>query len=197
MACPRRFLGALKAGCRVGLVAAALLSAVLCVTGSAAAAVGSAPTEYQVKAVFVYNFSRFVAWPASAFASANQPFVIGILGDDPFGSHLDEAVQGEHVDSHPLVVRRFTDVDHIGDCQILFIDRSAAAHLDLILAKLDHHSTLTVTDAQDASLHGVMIQFETLDQRIRLRINADSARAAGLTISAPLLQLAQIVRTED
>lgn len=194
-----RALGAVKAGLRAGLVAAALLCAALWITGSpaAAASVGGAPTEYQVKAVFVYNFSRFVAWPSSAFASADQPFVIGILGDDPFGSHLDEAVHGEHVDSHPLVVRHFADVADIGQCQILFIDRSAAAHLDLVLAKLDHQSTLTVTDVQGASLHGVMIQFETLDQRIRLRINPNSARAAGLTISAPLLQLAQIDRTED
>jgi len=178
------------------LLAVALLSAALCGIGSAAAA-GAQPTEYQVKAVFVYNFSRFVAWPASTFTSANQPFVIGILGDDPFGAHLDEAVHGEQVDSHPLVVRHFTDVAHIGPCQILFIDRSAAANLDLILAKLSHRSTLTVTDVQGAAMHGVMIQFETLDQRIHLRINPTSARAAGLTISAPLLQLAQIDRTED
>lgn len=186
----------MTAAVRAGLAATALLSAALCMSGSAAAA-GAEPTEYQVKAVFVYNFARFVAWPASTFASADEPFVIGILGDDPFGPHLDEAVRGEQVDSHPLVVRHFTDVAHIGPCQILFIDRSAAANLDLVLTKLSHRSTLTVTDVQGASLHGVMIQFETLDQRIHLRINPNSARAAGLTISAPLLQLAQIDHTQD
>jgi hypothetical protein len=192
--------GARRAGLKAGLLAAALLIATLCATGSQASAevagADGAPTEYQVKAVFVYNFSRFVAWPAAAFASPNQPFVIGILGADPFGSHLAEAVQGEHVNAHPLVVRHYTDVADIDQCQILFIDRSAAPNLDRILAQLDHHSTLTVTDVQGASLRGVMIQFETLNRRIRLRINPNSARAAGLTISAPLLQLAQIDRTE-
>jgi hypothetical protein len=158
---------------------------------------GGAPSEYQVKAVFVYNFSHFVAWPAAAFAATDQPFVIGIVGEDPFGSHLDEAVRGEHVNAHPLIVRHFTDLTDIGQCQILFIDRSESARLDRILATLDHHSTLTVSDVQGASRRGVMIQFETLDQRIRLRINPTSARSAGLTIAAPLLQLAQIDRTGE
>ena len=185
----------------VASVAAVLLTLALpCAEGLAAPdapRLGPAPSEYQVKAVFVYNFSRFVAWPASTFGAADQPFVIGILGQDPFGSHLDEAVHGEHVDAHPLVVRHFADVADLGPCQILFIDRSQAEHLDRILAALDHRSTLTVSDLEGASRHGVMIQFQTLDQHIRLRINPTSARAAGLTISAPLLQLAQLDRTQE
>src|SRR6185437_11385368 len=126
-----------RAGLKAALLAVALLGAVLCMQGSVAA-IGTAgppgmPTEYQVKAVFVYNFSRFVTWPSSAFASADQPFVIGILGADPFGSHLDEAIHGENMDAHPLVVRHFADIADIGPCQILFIDQSAAEHLDSIL----------------------------------------------------------------
>lgn len=163
--------------------------------GAAAAALTTAPTEYEVKAVFVLNFSRFVAWPAQAFASANQPFVIGVLGDDPFGAHLDEAVRGEEAGGHPLVVRRFLDIADVRDCQILFIDQSESADLSRILAALDHRSTLTVTDVDGASQRGVMIQFTTVNHQIRLRINDDSARAAGLTISATLLRLAQIDRT--
>jgi YfiR/HmsC-like len=136
-----------------------------------------------------------VAWPAQAFASPNQPFVIGVLGADPFGSHLEEAVRGERANGHPLVVRRFQDIADVNDCQILFIDDSESAHLPQILAALDHRSTLTVTDVDGASQLGVMIQFTTVNHQIRLRINPDSARAAGLTISATLLRLAQIDRT--
>jgi hypothetical protein len=182
---------------RLGLLLWVALLALAGQASRATASSGGAPTEYQVKAVFVYNFSHFVAWPAAAFAAADQPFVIGIVGQDPFGSHLDEAVRGEQVNGHPLVVRHLTDLTDVGRCQILFIDSSEAAQLDRILVALDHHSTLTVSDVQGASRRGVMIQFETLDQRIRLRINPTSARAAGLNISAPLLQLAQIDRTED
>jgi hypothetical protein len=152
-----------------------------------------APTENQVQAVFLYNFSRFVEWPAQAFAAANDPFVIGIVGSDPFGVRLDEAVRNEQVNGHPLTVRRFRSVAEIGNCQILFIDRSEIGHLGQILAALEHHSTLTVSQAEGAAQHGVMIQFATENSRIRLRINVESARAAGLTISSKLLRPAEIV----
>jgi hypothetical protein len=154
-----------------------------------------APTEYQVKAVFLYNFSHFVEWPPQAFTAPNASFVIGILGSDPFGARLDEAVRGEQIDQHPLVVRRFRNIGDIGDCQILYIDRSESAQLGQILAALDHRSTLTVSDLDGSSEHGVMIQFATENNRIRLRINVDSARAAGLTVSSKLLRPAEIVAT--
>lgn len=156
-----------------------------------------APTEYQVKAVFVYNFSRFVEWPSQAFTAPDEPFVIGILGSDPFGARLDEAVRGERIDQHPLLVRRFRNLSEIGDCRILYIDRSASGQLQQILTALDHRSTLTVTDLDGASQRGVMIQFTTDNNRIRLRINVDSARASGLTISSKLLRSADIVGTRD
>jgi YfiR/HmsC-like len=147
-----------------------------------------APSEYQVKAVFVFNFSHFVEWPAPAFGSPNEPFVIGVLGDDPFGSRLDDAVRGEQV-------RRFRTIGEIGDCRILYIDRSELPKMEQILAALDHRSTLTVADADGSAPSGVMIQFMTENNRIRLRINVESARAAGLTISSKLLRPAEIVGT--
>jgi hypothetical protein len=157
------------------------------------AAGAEAPTEYQVKAVFVYNFSRFVEWPPQAFSSPDEPFVIGVLGGDPFGARLDEAVRGEQIDHHPLVIRRFRNLGEIGECRILYIDRSEGAQLQQVLAALDHRSTLTVADLDDSSERGVMIQFTTENNRIRLRINVASARAAGLTISSKLLRSADIV----
>jgi len=166
------------------------LTALLAMTGAS-----DAPTEYQVKAVFVYNFSHFVEWPAQAFSGPKEPFVIGTLGGDPFGARLDEAVRGEQIDQHPLLVRHFRNVDEIGDCRILYIDSSVGPQLKQILAALDHHSTLTVSELDGSSQSGVMIQFVTENNRIRLRINVDSARAAGLTISSKLLRPAEIVST--
>ncbi|MGA2342762.1 MAG: YfiR family protein [Steroidobacteraceae bacterium] len=168
------------------------LAACACL-GDAPAA--DAPSEYQIKAVFVFNFSHFVEWPPQAFASASDPFVIGIVGEDPFGSHLDEAIRGEHISSHPLIVRRYRSAGEVGDCQILFIDRSQGPHLAQILAGLDHRSTLTVSELDGAAARGVMIEFVTENNRIRLRINAESARAAGLSVSSKLLHLADIVST--
>jgi hypothetical protein len=152
-----------------------------------------APTENQVQAVFLFNFSRFVEWPAQAFTAPNDPFVIGIVGDDPFGARLDEAVRNEHINGHPLAVRRFRSIADIENCQILFIDRSEISRLGQILSALDHRSILTVSQADGAAQQGVMIQFATENSRIRLRINVDTARAAGLTISSKLLRPAEIV----
>jgi hypothetical protein len=154
-----------------------------------------APNEYQVKAVFVFNFSRFVEWPAPAFGGANEPFVIGIVGNDPFGARLDEAVRGEQINQHPLQIRRFGSIGDIGACQILYIDRSQSGQLREILAALAHRSTLTVADFEGSSERGVMMQFVTESNRIRLRINVDAAKASGLTISSKLLRPAEIVST--
>lgn len=168
------------------------LSLVLLLCGVCRAEVAA---EYQVKAVFVFNFSRFVEWPPQAFTAPDAPFVIGILGDDPFGARLDEAVRGEQIDQHPLSVRRFRTLGDIGDCQILFIGRSEGAQLPQVLAALEHRSTLTVSELDRSSERGVMIQFTMENNRIRLRINVEAARAAGLTISSKLLRSAEIVGT--
>ena len=164
----------------------------LCVSIRGAGAMEAA-TEYQVKAVFLFNFSHFVEWPPQAFATPTQPFVIGIVGSDPFGARIDEAVHGEVIDQHPLVIRRFRSAADIGDCQILFIDRSEGAQVKPILAALDHRGTLTVTDLEGSAGRGVMIELATENNRIRLRINADAVKAAGLTISSKLLRPAEIV----
>jgi hypothetical protein len=161
----------------------------------AVSAVAEAPGEYQVKAVFVFNFSHFVDWPAKSLASPGDPFIIGILGDDPFGARIDEAVRGEQINGHPLVVRRFHRVDEAGECRILFIAPSEGARLSHIVAAMNHSSTLTVSDLARSAERGVMIQFVTENNRIRLRINVESAHAAGLTINSNLLRPAEIVST--
>ena len=112
----------------------------------AASAIAEAPSEYQVKAIFLYNFSHFVDWPPAGFASPDAPFVIGILGDDPFGARMDEAVRGEQINGHPLVVRRLHRAEEAGSCRILFIAHSEGVQLGHILAALNHSSTLTVSD---------------------------------------------------
>ena len=175
------------------LLVAACAAVIVCAHGLYAA---DAPTENQVQAVFLFNFSRFVEWPPQAFAAPNDPFVIGIVGSDPFGVRLDEAVRNEQINGHPLTVRRFRSISDVDNCQILFIDRSEIGRLGQILAALDHRSTLTVSQAEGAAQRGVMIQFATENSRIRLRINVESARAAGLTISSKLLRPAEIVGAE-
>jgi hypothetical protein len=166
-----------------------LVSSLLCVPAAGA----PVANEYQVKAVFLFNFSRFVEWPASAFASEDAPFVVGIFGHDPFGGDLDEVVKGETVNGRPLVVKRLQSPAEAAACQIVFIHQSEASRLSDVLSSLGHRSTLTVSDVPGTAQRGVMIRLVTEKGRVRMRVNVDSARAADLTISSNLLRAAEIV----
>ena len=149
--------------------------------------------EYQVKAAYLFNFGQFVEWPAAAYASPAAPFVIGILGDDPFGGILDEVVRGESVGGHPLAVRRFRRPEDITDCNILFIARSEALRLGQTLEALRGRHILTVTDVAGPESQAAIIVLLTENNRIRMRINVAEARANDLVISSKLLRPAQVV----
>ncbi len=146
------------------------------------------PNEYQVKAAFLFNFAKFVEWPPSAFPDMNTPFVIGVLGSDPFGSYLDETVRGERVNSRPLVVQRYREASEIKQCHVLFISRSESHRLDQIVSSLKYRKILTVTDAGGSG--GVIVHFINEGNKIRFRIDVAAAKTADLTISSKLLRLA-------
>lgn len=178
----------------MGFLRAALLTVFLW-AGSAAS--GAAPSEYQVKAVFLFNFSQFVEWPQQAFSADDAPFVIGVVGQDPFGQHLDAAVRGENVMGHPLVVKRFRKAADVEACQILFISATEPGELDRILASLSGRAILTVSDIDRAAERGAVIQFSNDRNKLRLRINVEAAKAAGLTLSSKLLRPAEIVAKSE
>ncbi|HEY2955360.1 MAG TPA: YfiR family protein [Candidatus Eisenbacteria bacterium] len=149
--------------------------------------------EYDLKAAFLFNFSRFVEWPPEAFADPSTPITIGILGNDPFGGNLDEIVSGEVVRNRRLVVRRFQDFAEVGECHILFISSSEAPALDRVFAALGNRSVLTVGESADFAARSGVVAFVLSHNRLRLRINLSAARAAHLTISSQLLRQAEIV----
>jgi hypothetical protein len=175
---------------RLTMVLTALIA--LAVPGLANCAEGLT-AEYQIKAVFLFNFAHFVEWPPQSFEDSAAPFVIGILGADPFGAALESAVRGETQNGRSFVIERYRSVKEIQRCQILFISRSEAAHIEEIGAALAGRSILTVSDAEEPTQRGVMIRFVAENNRIRLRINADAAKAAGLSISSKLLRPAELV----
>lgn len=151
-------------------------------------------SEYQLKAVFLFNFVQFVDWPATAAEASPRPLLIGILGDDPFGAFLDETVRGERLGARPIQVRRYRQVTDIEECDILFVSRSERERIPGILSVLQRRPVLTVSDADGFADRGGMIQFITDKNRIRLRINLEAAQAANLTISSKLLRVADVVR---
>jgi hypothetical protein len=180
--------------CRKGLYKAWLIISSLLLASSPTLAVQIVPApEYQIKAMFLLNFAQFVEWPPGAFPDAQMSFVIGVLGADPFGAHLDEAVRGETVQNHPVVVQRYRRVEEIERCHILFISRTETEQLEQIFTSLHGRSILTVGDVTNFARRGGMIRFVTEKNKIRLRINAEAAKAANLTITSKLLRLAHIV----
>lgn len=148
--------------------------------------------EYQIKAAFLFNFVHFVQWPPAAFANAQAPLVIGVLGDDPFGSYLDEIVRGEKVDNHAVVIERYQRVDEINVCHLLYISRSQSKKIRAILAGLKGRSILTVADFEGFSASGGIIRFLTGNNKVRFRINRGAAENARLVVSSKLLRAAEI-----
>ncbi|MDQ6815449.1 MAG: YfiR family protein, partial [Bacteroidota bacterium] len=149
---------------------------------------------YNIKARFIYNFTQFVEWPAATFSSAEAPFIIGILGEDPFGSALDDLVSGEKVKDHPIIIQRYQNVKDIKSCHILFINNKEGGKLKEIFASLPNRNILTVSDIPDFAAIGGIIYFVTKKNKIKLQINLPASKVADLTISSKLLQVAEIVR---
>jgi hypothetical protein len=148
--------------------------------------------EYQIKAVFLFNFAQFIEWPAASFRETDA-IVIGVLGENPFGTYLDEAVRGEEVRGHPLVVQHYRQVEDVKACHILFINATEMHQIKQVLASLKSKSILTVSDATNFTKQGGIIRFFTENKKTRIRINLDAAKDANLTISSKLLRLADIV----
>lgn len=151
------------------------------------------PTAEHVKAVFLFNFTQFVEWPADAFTGPRAPLVIGVLGTDPFGGFLDETVRGELVQGRPIVVRRYRSVAEIGACHVLYVSRSEYAELGAIVSALGRRPILTVGEGSAFVQEGGVIAFTLERNRIRMRINPSAAEAARLTLSSRLLQVAQTI----
>jgi hypothetical protein len=150
--------------------------------------------EYQLKAAFLFNFAQFVKWPPNSFTNTDAPFCIGILGDDPFGSVLDETVQGETISNHRLTVVRSQRIEDLKDCQMIFVSRSEEGHVGEILSQIDSRPILTVSEVASFAQNGGDIDFYLSDGKVRFEINPQSALRCGLKISSQLLSLGKIVK---
>jgi hypothetical protein len=185
-----------RGGLRRGMTLAAVL---LAASFAAEISAQSARSEYDVKAAFLFNFSQFVEWPASALANTNAPFIIGILGNDPFAGFLDDLVRNERAYGKPMVVQRFRRAEDAQGAHILFISRSEQARTESILETVSGKPILTVVETNrrpDTRRNGV-IGLVTEGGKVRLRVDLDAARSANLVISTKLLRVAEILRTEN
>jgi len=150
--------------------------------------------EYQVKAALIYNFAKFVDWPADRAASAT--LVIGVLGQDPFGPAL-KALQRKTVKDKPIHVKWFATLDQLEPCHILFVSSSEKDNLREILAAISGDSVLTISEMESFAEAGGIIRLVTLRAKVRFQINVGAGESAGLQISSQLLRLAEIVDGHD
>jgi hypothetical protein len=149
------------------------------------------PTEYQIKAAFIYNFARFVEWPPEAFANPHSPMIIGVLGENVFGDSLEQSINGKVINGHPLQFEAFDSEAEVTNCQVLFISASEKNRLSKILAQLQGRSILTVGEkADDFISDGGMIYLLIVEDKVRFEINNEAAKKSGLIISSKLLRLA-------
>jgi len=174
----------------LAVVIASTLLGASCVQGQR-----SSPTEYEVKAAYLYDFGKFVAWPAKVAAADDFP--ICVLGEDPFGATFDATIAGETINGKKVVVNRIAKPQEAVNCRILFISPSEESQLKQILATLDKISVLTVSDISQFTRRGGMIQFVVDANRVRFEVNVTNAERAGLTLSSQLLKVAINVRRDS
>jgi hypothetical protein len=155
----------------------------------AAADQQSKPSEYAVKAAYLYNFAKFVKWPADSVTARNSVFSICILGQDPFGGTLENTVSGETIAGRPATVVRLSTPREANNCSILYIAPSESRRLPEILSNVKE-STLTVSDIPSFADRGGMIEFVLESGRVRFQINLTAAQNAGLNVSSELLKVA-------
>ena len=150
------------------------------------------PDEYKVKAAFLFNFVKFVEWPAEAFSDNRAPVVIGVVGADPFGSKIDQMFNGRIANGRPLV-KRFPNFKALTFCHILFVCSSEKNNLRLALAAAGA-AVLTVGETEQFTQMGGIINFTIVDSKVRFEINQVAAERAGLKIIAKLLNLSRPAR---
>jgi hypothetical protein len=151
--------------------------------------------EYTVKAGFLYNFAKYVDWPADAHEKDDSPLSIGIVGADPFGEELDKALKNKTVKDRRFVIRRFADTSEIARCHILFVPRTEKDRVAGILKRAESWPVLTVGEDADFAKSGGSVSVLIENERPRLEVNPETVEKARLTISSKLLKLATLVKT--
>ena len=167
---------------------------VLAFLWGAAALRGEQVPEYEVKAEFIERFTRFIEWPRGE--ETKEPFVIGVIGNDPFKGFLDKMASGRRIKGRPVEIRRLRDVIEIDSCQIVFVSSSERERLRIVLARTRSRPILTIGDTSGYASSGVLVNFYTAGDTVRFEMNPAAIERSGLRVSAKLLKLAKLVEME-
>ena len=154
----------------------------------------AASSEYLIKAGFIYNFANLVQWPSNSFAQPTSPIVIGILGEDPFGTILDRVLEGKKVNGRAFLVKRLKSVLDLKECHIVFVSSSEMTHLVEAIHSVKGMPILTIGEIPGFAKRGGIINLILEDNKVHFEVNVEAAKEADLNISSRLLALARIVQ---
>jgi len=154
------------------------------------------PGEYQVKALFLYNFINFVDWPADSSIHSSPIINVCVIGDDPFDTAIDDMLD-KTVKDKKLAIRFYRPYDEPQGCHLLFITASEQSHASHILKSVREANVLTVGDTEESARQGAIIGFFIERKKVRFAINIEAAKRAGIKISAKLLKLAKIIKVPE
>ncbi|HCL00743.1 MAG TPA: DUF4154 domain-containing protein [Candidatus Marinimicrobia bacterium] len=150
--------------------------------------------EYVIKAVFLERFTRFIEWPDSiAMPDTSKPFVIGIVGKNPFGATLNDLYSTQKIKNKPVQIRRIDNLNQINNCHLLFISKISKNKLNQILSITRYSPILTIGDSENYAKYGVLINFYVVDDKVRFEINETAVRSSGLKFSYLLFKAAVII----
>jgi hypothetical protein len=148
--------------------------------------------EQQIKAGLLYNFLKYTQWPAASFAQSASVNVC-IFGGDPFGGSL-KPMEGRSVNQREIAVRQVSEAREIDGCHLLFVNAGQKEHWPALRTYLAGKNILTVSDFDDFSSSGGMIEFGRKDHHITASLNIDAVAAAGLRVEDRLLRLVTVVQ---
>ncbi len=152
------------------------------------------PDEYQVKALFLYNFLNFIEYPADSSFKTSPAITVCIVGESPFEEAIEE-IRDETVRGKRLAIKFYRPDDEPRGCHLLFVPAPETRHIGRLLRSIKGTGLLTVGDTEEATRQGAVIGFFMERNKVRFAINLDNAKKSGLKISAKLLRLARIVGT--
>jgi hypothetical protein len=174
----------------------AVLAACACLPSSPEVARSEELTEYEIKAGFLYNFTKFVEWPSEVFHDASAPIVLGIVGANPFGTLLTDAAAGKTVNGRAVLIKHFREDEDLQSCQIAFVSSLEKKRAAQILEKLGRANVLTVGEGDTFIAAGGMIAFVVEGNKVRLVMNLEAASEARLKISAKVIAVARLAGHE-
>jgi hypothetical protein len=165
----------------------------MALSGYAASQVISTQNPYNVEVAYLRNFARYVAWPDNTFHDSRAPWQVCVLGPGPFAEVMEETLHGRTERGRSSEVLRVEKLEHLPHCQILYVAYRNAARRRAAISALKNKAVLTVGNSPDFMREGGIIQF-FVDDRVRMSINLDQARAALLTIPTKMLEVSISVK---